>query len=527
MRWAAPREDDMSKMRLLTAASALALTVGVIGMGSADAQQMQERTLRVAQWGEAPGRGNPYTGSGTPSVFYWHALFDSLTFIDEKGKAVPALATSWRNVTPTTWEFKLRPNTKFHNGVTNTPEAMIAAISWLKSDEGKAKGPSVSSRVTWIADVKRVDDTTLTIETVKPNPITPNDISAVFVPEPKAWTDLAAFTQKPVGTGSYRIVDWQAGIVKFTAAEDSWRRPKIRNLEISAMPERPTRLAAFQSNQLDAVLGLTPDNVPAIRAMGANLDIQPGQQVLTWAFTHTNAKEGVDIKPFLDKRVRQAANYAVNKEALAQGLLGGTGGIAMGQGVSTLAYGHNPNVKPYPQDIDRAKRLMSEAGYPNGLQGTVVVEAVPGAFPADGEIFQQTATDLKRIGINAEVRVIQFPQWLPKFFQVQWDGPMWHNLWGAAPAMDATAAILNQSCLKGGKPYICDPQQQALYDQASTEFDEAKRLKTLHDLIALQHEEAINLFLVQFANLHATQRNVAGFKNVNQFINYHEMSFTN
>jgi len=517
----------MKRTMWLAAASAAALSVGLLSQAPASAQALQERTLRVAQWGEAPGRGNPYTGTGTPSVFYWHPLFDALTFIDEKGKAQPALAASWRNTSPTTWEFKLRPNTKFHNGEVNGPESLAEAIAWLKSDEGKAKGPSVSSRITWIADIKKVDATTVVVETVKPNPIAPNDIAAVFIPEPKAWKDLAAFTQKPVGTGSYKIVDWQAGLVKFTAAEDSWRRPRIRNLEVSAMPERPTRLAAFQSNQMDVVLGLTPDNVPAIRAMGANLDIQPGQQVLTWAFTFTNAKEGVDLKPFADKRVRQAINHAVNKQSMVDGLLGGIGGIAMGQGVSTLAFGHNPNVKPYAYDPDRAKRLMTEAGYGNGIPGTVIVEAVPGAFPADGEIFQQTAAELKRIGVNAEVRVVQFPQWLPKFFQVQWDGPMWHNLWGAAPAMDATAAILNQSCLKGGKPYICDPKQQALYDQASSEFDEAKRLKVLHDLIQLQHDEAINLFLVQFANLHATQKNVAGFKNVNQFINYHEMSFTN
>lgn len=512
---------------LLLSTGAVALATTFLPADEARAQT-QDRTLRVGVWDLPPGRGNPYTGSGTPSILTWSAIYDALTFIDLSGKPTPALAQRWRNVDPTTWEFTLRPNVKFHNGVPFTAQTLVDNIAWLQSDEGRTKGPSVSTRISFIAEASAPDAMTLRIKTKTPNPIVPAEISNILVVEPKAWKDdFAGFVEKPIGTGTYRLdsmVDNQSA--KLTANDGHWTPPKIRRLEVFDIPERPARLQAFQSNQLDVVLGLTPDNLPLMQQLGAKVDIRDGAQVLTWAFTQVNAREGLDVKPFQDKRVRQALNYAVNKQSLVDDLLQGKGGIAMGQGVPTAAYGHNPNVKPYPYDPERAKRLLAEAGYPNL---SFVVEVVPGAFPADGEIFQQTAADLKKIGVNAEVRVVSFADWLKKFFPVGWEGPVWHNLWGSAPAMDATAAILNQSCDKGGKPYICDKDgvQEKLRAQISSEFDAAKRLELIHQLIAHQHEEAVNLFLIQFANLHATHKNVDGFVNINQFINYHEMRFNN
>lgn len=515
----------LSIRTLMLSAGLLALTTAFLPAHEAQAQ-MQDRTLRVGVWDLPPARGNPYRGQGTPSVLTWSAIYDALTFIDLTGKATPWLATSWRNVDATTWEFKLRPGVTFHNGVPFTAQTVVDNVAWLQSEQGVKDGPSIASRVKFIAEAKALDPLTLQVKTTGPNPIVPADIAVIFFVEPKAWKDdFAGFVEKPVGTGAYKVislVDNQSA--KLTAHTEGWLKPKVRNLEIFDIPERPQRLQAFQSNQLDVVLGLTPDNLPVMQQMGAKVDIRPGSQVMTWAITQANAKEGLNNKPFLDKRVRQALNYGVNKQSLVDDLLLKQGGIAMGQGVSTGAYGYNPNVKPYAYDPDRARKLLAEAGATNL---NFVVEVVPGAFPADGEIFQQTAADLKKIGVNAEVRTIPFADWLNKFNTMTWEGPLWHNLWGSAPQMDAAAAILNQSCGKPGKPYVCDPKQEALRTAINGELDEKKRLAMIHELIALQHEEAINLFLIQFANLHATQRNVQGFVNVNQYINYHDMSFTN
>jgi peptide/nickel transport system substrate-binding protein len=191
--------------------------------------------------------------------------------------------------------------------------------------------------------------------------------------------------------------------------------------------------------------------------------------------------------------------------------------------VAPIAFGYNPAIKPYPYDPDKARSLLKAANFP--FDQEIVINVVPGAFPADKEIFQQTAADLEKVGLNVKVEVITFGDWIKKFFPVAWPSAMWHNLWNAAPVMDATTSILNQSCGKGGKPYLCDDTQQAMIDAANAEFDPEKRKKILQDLVALQYEEASNLFLIAYNNLHAYHPDVQGFRNVNQVIMYHEMSF--
>lgn len=511
----------IQKLMLATGAAALLATTMAATPAAA---QTQDRTLRIGSWGLPPARGNPYNGLGTPSVFTWSAMYDMLTLVDEKGTAQPMLATQWKNTSPTTWEFTLRP-AKFHNGETVTADGVNAIWQWLQSDEGKAKGPSISVRTRGIASMRAVSPTTLEITTAKPNPILPNEMAVMMIAAPQALKDMGIdqFAKTPVGTGSYKIAGWSDTKASLVAVPDAWNPAKVKNLDVLALAERPARLQAFVSNQLDVMLGLTADVIDQVKAAGKVIDVQPGQQTLTFAITQNNAKDGVDITPFKDKRVRQALNHAVNAQGMADGLLGGgIAGVATGQGVAPSAFGYNPNVKPYAHDPAKARALLAAAGYASGLK--FVIDVVPGAFPADSEIFQQSFADMQKVGVAAEGRIIPFADWLQKFNNVAWDSALWQNSWNAAPVMDASTSILNQTCLKS-KPYLCDPKQQALVDAASTEFDVEKRRKILHDLIALQHEEAINVFLVAYNNIHAHGANVQGFRNINNTITYAAMSF--
>ncbi len=510
--------------KLVVGATALALGAAAAALPAQ--AQMQDKTLRVGAWDLAPSEGNPYFGIGTPSVFSWTPMFDMLTFVETDGSPKPALAVSWENVDPTTWRFKLRPNIKFHNGEAFDAQAVINSWAWLQTDEGKAKGASASSRTKFIASITAIDALTVEIKTTKPNPIVSAEMSVMMIVAPKAWADLGVdgFAKKPAGTGSYKLVSWQNDAkAVFEAVTDTWRPAKIKHLEVFDLPQREPRIAALRSGELDIALGATPDDMATLESSGLMMDITAGSQVLTWGITQMNAAEGVNIWPFLDKRVRQAFNYAVDKQAMADGLLGGVGGQATGTGVSPTAFGYNDAVKPYPFDPAKARALLEAANFP--FDQELVVNVVPGAFPADAEIFQQTAADLAKVGVRVKVEVVPFGDWIKKFFPVAWPSPMWHNLWNAAPVMDATSAILNQSCAKGGKPYLCDDTQQGMFDAANNEFDPDKRKKILQDLIALQYEEASNLYLIAYNNLHAYHPNVQGFRNVNQVIMYHEMSF--
>ena len=501
--------------------AAAALAVATLAGPDLAAAQMQDKTLRASNWGLPPSRGNPFAGFSTPQTFTWSAMFDALTAIDETGKPQAALATAWKNTSPTTWEFTLRPGVKFHNGEALTPAALIEAVNWLNTDDGKAKGGSVGSRIAWIASMAPKGDGVVEITTKRPNPIAPNELAVLLLPEPKAWKDLTAFADKPVGTGSYKAVSFSQNLVKFEADPQSWRPAKIGHLEIYDIPDRAARLAAFQSGQVDIALGMSPDNLPALKASGAQINAQTGHQVLTFGITQINAKEGVNVAPFQDKRVRLALNHAVDRQAMVDGLLGGVGGIAAGQGLTPIVNGYNPNVKPYAHDPAKARALLAEAGHGNLAFD---VEAIPGAFPADSEVFQQMAADLGKAGVKTNIKTITFADWRNKFFPMTWDVPVWHNLWIGGPVMDASSPMVSQSCGKSGKPYICDPKQQALLDASSSEFDEKKRTAILQQLVQVQHDEAINIFLIGFNNIHAYSAKVDGFRNINETIHYHLMT---
>ncbi len=518
--WIPRGGNGMTKL-VKAGVAAAALAVATLAGPDLAAAQMQDKTLRASNWGLPPSRGNPFAGFSTPQTFTWSAMFDALTAIDETGKPQAALATAWKNTSPTTWEFTLRPGVKFHNGEALTPAALIEAVNWLNTDDGKAKGGSVGSRIAWIASMAPKGDGVVEITTKRPNPIAPNELAVLLLPEPKAWKDLTAFADKPVGTGSYKAVSFSQNLVKFEADPQSWRPAKIGHLEIYDIPDRAARLAAFQSGQVDIALGMSPDNLPALKASGAQINAQTGHQVLTFGITQINAKEGVNVAPFQDKRVRLALNHAVDRQAMVDGLLGGVGGIAAGQGLTPIVNGYNPNVKPYAHDPAKARALLAEAGHGNLAFD---VEAIPGAFPADSEVFQQMAADLGKAGVKTNIKTITFADWRNKFFPMTWDVPVWHNLWIGGPVMDASSPMVSQSCGKSGKPYICDPKQQALLDASSSEFDEKKRTAILQQLVQVQHDEAINIFLIGFNNIHAYSAKVDGFRNINETIHYHLMT---
>ena len=341
--------------RVKAGAAAAALAVAALAGPDLAAAQMQDKTLRASNWGLPPSRGNPFAGFSTPQTFTWSAMFDALTTIDDNGKPQSALSTGWKNTSPTTWEFALRPGVKFHNGEALTPAALMEAVNWLNTDDAKAKGGSVGSRIAWIASIAPKGDGGVEVTTKRPNPIAPNELAVLLLPEPKAWKDLAAFADKPVGTGSYKAVSFSQNLVKFEADPQSWRPAKIKHLEIYDIPDRAARLAAFQSGQVDIALGMSPDNLPALKASGAQINAQTGHQVLTFGITQVNAREGVNVAPFRDKRVRLALNHAIDRQAMVDGLLGGVGGIAAGQGLTPIVNGYNPNVKPYAHDPAKAR----------------------------------------------------------------------------------------------------------------------------------------------------------------------------
>ncbi len=472
--------------------------------------------LTVGTWGIPPGKGNPYTGIGTPSIFVWDAIFDPLVRIDASGTATPILAESWKNIDPTHWEFTLKQGVKFSNGEVFNADAVVAVFAYLRSDAGKTT--AVGRELSGVKSVEKKDDYSVLVETSGPDPVLPNKMALVYMVAPGAWAKLGpeGFAEAPVGTGSFKLDSWTASSAEMSANKDSWRVPKIGSIEVVSLPERAARLQALLSGQINVGFGFSPDNIGQLESAGMTVDAAPAPQVMSLAFANVQHPDS----PFNDVRVREAANLAVNRKAIADVLLAGKGAPA-GQAGTPAAFGYDPSIPPYPTDPAKAKKLLADAGYPNGF--SAAADVVVGSFPADSEIYQQAAQDLKAVGINVELRQITFPEWLQYFLKGTWPGEMFGSSWNTSPYMDSIRPYTYMSCMK--KPaFFCDESMTPLIDATFKEFDPAKRAELLHKLHEKTSEVLPAIWLVDQIDLQAWSPKVSGLEYANRVVRYENVT---
>lgn len=486
----------------------------------------QDETLRVAANFIPRGAARPDQGTGSIASYTLWPIYDTLTMVNLKGEMVPLLALEWENVDPTTWRFKLRPGVKFQNGEAFNAKAVVAELDYLLSDAGQRTTAGSTARIqARVASARAINDLTVEVKTKGPNPILPRNLAGVWIPAPKAFSDLGleTFARNPSGTGSYKVVEWKPEEVKYEAFDASWRPAKIARLNVVALPERATRVQALVSEQVDIAVSMSIDSIDQIVAAGHKVDSSARPSVLAWRLFQTSRKS-----PFNDVRVRQAANYAIDRDGMVKNLLRGMG-ASSGQCANPSTTGFNNDVKPYPHDPAKAKQLLTEAGFPNGFDA--VIEVVPGSFAGDTEIYQAAAQQLTSVGIRVTLRSIPFSDWLKKWYPPS--GSETLGFVGDAFSnschfnnMDGLDAYDQLSCKKQPS-YYCDEEELKLINAAATEMDPVKRVSLLEQLQKLNHDNAALIVFNEIPDLTGLGKRVQGFTNFVQRLNYHEVTLAN
>jgi peptide/nickel transport system substrate-binding protein len=320
------------------------------------------------------------------------------------------LAERWENPTPTTWRFHLRRGVHFTAGGTVDAAAVVATVELLKAHPDYA----VATEVTEIIAARAIDAGTVEIETALPDAILPRRFGLIRIVDPAAWARLGpdGFARTPSGSGPYSISSWTGGgsTIALIANPKSWRAPtSVTRLEITTLKDATSRVQALLSDQVDVSLSLNPDDLAPLKDAGFKTYISTAGQVLVWALPNI-LKSATPLK---DVRVRQALNYAVDKDAIAGALLQGIAGPAS-QGATPGTFGFDPDLSPYPYDPAKARALLTEAGYPNGFK--LIADVVVGLGPADTQIHQKTAADLRAIGIDVELRNTPYTARPQKFY---------------------------------------------------------------------------------------------------------------
>src|SRR6266511_1027863 len=250
-------------------------------------------------------------------------MYDSLLHKTPKLQYEPSLATEWRALDDTTWEFKLRQGVKFHSGDLFGAEDVKFTFERVLNPE--TKSPQIGN-VRAVKEVKVIDEHTVHLVTDKPFPLLLERM--VFFPiMPKSYFEKVgaqAFAeQAPSGTGPYKFVEWKRDqYLKLERFEEHWRGPApIKTLIIRVIPETSTQIAELKTGGVDIVRNLAPDLMPDLKA-------HPNTYVSTAPILRTHyVSLDMRVPPFDKREARQAANYAIDRQAIIEKLMGGLGKV--------------------------------------------------------------------------------------------------------------------------------------------------------------------------------------------------------
>lgn len=497
----------------VVAGLALALAACTSGGGTAGTAQggkSNDGTLQIAL-GNFPPSGVPWAGVGSPGQYVWDAVFDALTRIDADGNVAPGLATEWESVDKTTWEFALREGVEFSNGEPLDADAVVATFDILLSEKGQSTYSAHVGNYSSVDEVRAVDERTVRVTTSEPDPLLPAALSIVYIVPPEYWAEAGAeeFATAPIGTGPFKVEQWDSNTIALGAYGDSWRNTNVADVEFLHLEDPASRVQALRSGQIDVVTGASPDQLKGLEGDDFNVFASHNGRLMSLIFATENSE------PLQDERVRLALNYAVDKKTIAQELVAGyTAPTAWPpKGVN----GYDPERAPIPYDPQRARQLLQEAGHGDGFD--LVAEITTGSFPADRQIYEAVAGYLGEVGVNLELKEIDFAsEWLPKFSgsgDKTWIGGAAGSTWNAPPLMDAIRPFAWNSCGWVNEWY-CDPVAEEMINEVNSTFDDDARAKQLAELLdhTMTHPPA--LFLVELVDLWATAPGVEGLS-VNAF----------
>jgi peptide/nickel transport system substrate-binding protein len=475
--------------RRFLAASTLAAAAPALRPATSRAQD-NKNVLRIALGGFPTQKGNAYANIQTPSIIIKSALFDGLTRLKPDGNVVPALASSWAQRDPLTWRFNLRRDIVFSNGKPFTAEAVVWAVTYMVNP-----GPAIEQvrrDMTFLAGAKAIDKHTVDITTKIPMPLLPRNLAVLFMVDPEAWNRMGveAFMENPVGTGPMTAESWDPGRISLRANTTSWRKPSIDGVEYLLVADVPARIQAMLSGRLDVVYQLPPEDFQLVKDAGGTILTITDGAAMSVNFTFGPSYQGGRQTPLNDVRVRRALNMAVDRQTIIDVLLGGRTQLSA-QPAVPAAYGYDPSITPYPYDPAAAKKLLAEAGYPNGFSVTF---ATSGGGVNSFLIVQRIADDLARVGIKVEVRTKPSTQYLLDFVQGRYDTDLFTLQFGSYPSLDAIQMTTTGSCRKTN-PWYCDREIQPVIDAAWSEPDPAKGLELRRQVMRHYHDQAPAIFM--------------------------------
>lgn len=436
---------------------------------------------------------SPESSSSMHSVYA--NIYDSLVEFGPDFQILPSLAEKWEfRPAQNAWRFTIRKDVKFSDGTPLTGEDVAWTVNTIIEKKWPQKGQIPSA-----TEAKLVDPFTVDILSKTPDVSILNGGPWIWV-LPKAYYEKAGkdgFTAKPVGSGPYQLADFKpADQIRFTKRTEphAFRRPIATEIIFRAIPDISQQINGLRTGDLDlAASAFTADQADQLKKAGITVLYQLSSN--TSALFSQPEMEARQT-PLRDKRVRLALNYAVDKVSMAASIYKGFAEAA-GQIGSPGGTYFDPAVKPLPYDVAQAKRLLAEAGYPNGFKLPVGIEYTSGSTTST-DLVLAVQSALKEVGVEAEVKQYEFAAFLDKYYgrNGQQKGDIFFQGLGDFNGMFSLGRGLYDCDKTGFEIWWCNREFIRFYDQAMQEPDLAKRTDLMRKGNAAFREDVPVIFLM-------------------------------
>jgi peptide/nickel transport system substrate-binding protein len=508
----------MLKAGRITRRGFLSGAAGLLG-GLAAAESLLARvagaqgknTLLIGQSSDI-SKFDPHMSTTVNDIAVSFNLFDNLLSRHHDGKLYPSLASEWKLVNPTTWQFKLRPNVRFHNGDRLT--SADVKFSFERTYDPKAK----TNVVTVLNSIERIDTpdpNTVVIVTKKPDPLMAARVAyyaGQIMPKnyfEKLGTD--EFNAKPIGTGPVKLASWvKDDRLVLEANKDYWGgKLAVDQIVIRPIPELSARIAALIRGEVDLITKVPPDQLERV-TKAPNAKIEGVLYAGLYCLSVVSQKPPLDSKPF-----RQAMSLAIDRELIVKELWRGNGAVPN----SLVVKGDNhydPSLPPLKYDPDRAKQLLKEANY-KGEELTI--ETGVGVIVLDKEMSEVVVSMWKDVGINAKLELVEYSVYIQKIREKNFKGVRWTDPTSAYSDPDG---MMWRILAPGGNNayWFRNPRFDELGDGAKYSVDEKFRGEAYKEMMRMELEYLPVIPIIQPMELYGLQKYVDWKPYANQMMEF-------
>jgi peptide/nickel transport system substrate-binding protein len=441
-----------------------------------------------------PASIDPALGDDVNGWSVIHSIYDSVVNIGPEGNIQPLLAETVDFPDPLTCRIVLRADRRFHDGTPVTADSVQAAIDHIRDPQ---TGSLIVDNFAPIETITIVDERTIDLGLTAPAPYLPAQFAPWLTPFPPAAA--GSLGEKPVGAGPYRFVSWESGERIVLEADPDYPtdspkgRPIAKQVVFRFVPDPTTRVADLLSGSASIIRAVPPDQASAVEDGGAVVVSQP---VTGIAFVRI----ANDVEPFIDRRVRQALNHAVDVQAIIDALLNGNG-ARLASLFPEGGLGFDPDLAPMAYDPELARTLLAEAGYPDGF-------SVDMEHTTDGSqaIPEAIIGMLGEVGIDVTLKLVETAT-----FNATWTegAPLRYLTW--RPVNDPYT-LLNLVFSKDGflSRFSSDPIQE-LIEAAAVETDQERRAARYRELGAALQKDPAAIYLNSLVSLSGVTETVGAW----------------